>query len=160
MEQILHTEREREICAAEKESVLSEFEIIKSQLQELVTKNINGPDNEKLDLSEFYLDTALYNYKRDVNKQECKNTEIYLKALIEAQDKVSKYLMENCWHPMEVKTKMVLGIFSRTEVSNFPLLPPESFRSRQLTWVHEQRKVEQFLKIADNFSPWMIIDKE
>lgn len=160
VEQILHTEREKEICEAEKEIVLFEFEIIKSQLQELVTKNINGPDNERLDLSEFFLDTALYNYKKDINKQECKSTEIYLKALIEAQDKVSKYLMENCWHPMEVKTQMVFGIFSRTEVSNFPLLPQDSYHDRQLAWVHEQRKVEQFLKIPDNFSPWMIIDKE
>lgn len=125
-----------------------------------MTQNINGPDNEKLELSEFYLDTALYNYKRDLNKLECKNTENYLKALIVAQDKVSKYLMENCWHSMITKSKRVRGIFSRTEIDNFTLFPEDSLTEKQLAWVHEQRKIEQFLKVSDNFTPWMILSEE
>lgn len=86
----LKVEKEKEICLMEKTTMLQEFTEIKETLNNLVTNNIRGPDNERLDLLEFFLDTALHNHKKELNKQECKHTEIYLRALIVAQDKVRR----------------------------------------------------------------------
>lgn len=159
MQGILQINKEQKICQSEKTNILIDLKQIKMIINNLVTANINGPDNEKLELLEFYLDRGLYNQKTDLNKQECKKTEIYHKALIVAQDKVSKYLMENCWDSMQTKSQIVRGIFNRTEVSNFALLPQELVIDR-LDWVHELRKVEQFLKVSDCFTPWAILPEE
>ncbi|KAJ8921824.1 hypothetical protein NQ315_008456 [Exocentrus adspersus] len=160
VEQILQTEKEEAMCSTEKAEILLEFNDIKDTINDLVTKNIEGPDNEKLDLLEFHLDTALYNQKKELNKQECKNTEIYLKALIVAQDKVSKYLMENCWYTMDVKSQAVKGIFSKLNATNYALLPPDPIKESKLAWIQDQRKFEQFLRLRDSFEPWNVMTDE
>ncbi|KAJ8982465.1 hypothetical protein NQ317_000423 [Molorchus minor] len=159
VQRALNIEKEEEICKEEKDDIKKELKEIKSILKHLVTKNIEGPDNERLDMLEFYLDTALYNNKRDQNKSDCKNAETYLKALIEAQDEVSNHLMKNYWEPMDIRGKKACGIFSKSEIGNYVLLPTNQEQLRRTVWIAEQRKVEQFLS-KDTFEPWMMVPKE
>ncbi|KAJ8944589.1 hypothetical protein NQ318_006002 [Aromia moschata] len=99
VQKILETEKEEEICRDEKQAIMKEFLEIQSILTGLVTKNQEAPENEKLDTLEFYLDTALYNKKKEKNKEDCKHVENYLKALIVAQDEVTDHLIKNTGTP-------------------------------------------------------------
>lgn len=76
------------------------FQEIQAILQDLVSENILAPENKKLDLLEFYLDTKLYQLKQQQNKEECKQLETYLKCLIQAQDNVSDYIIKKYYIPM------------------------------------------------------------
>lgn len=159
IQEILKTEEEEKICRAEKESILEEFREIKETLISKVTHNMIGPENEKIDLLEFFLDTAVYNQKKLKNKEECKETEINMKALMVAQDKVTSYLKTNYLQPMGVVGKIIRGIFQRTMATNYVLLPHNETRTRQLAWIEELRKVEQYLSISATFEPWLRLDK-
>ncbi|KAJ8927379.1 hypothetical protein NQ314_020154 [Rhamnusium bicolor] len=152
--------KEEEICEVEKAEILEEFNDIRNELIYLVTNNLNGPENEKLDLQDFYLDTALYNLKKQQNREDCKKTEIYLKALIVAQDTISQYLLKNYWETMEVKGKVMCGIFVSTMATKYTLLPRNMEKVKRLAWVEEQRRVEQFLCFNKSFYPWIIKTEE
>lgn len=160
MESILQTEEDELKCRGEKAAILTQFNEIKSVLVDLVDKNEEGPENERIDLLEFYLDTGAYNQKKLQNKDDCKNTEIYLKALIQAQDKVSKYLMTNYINAMGIAGKLIRGIFVNTLTQSFTLLPPKAYNLSDLSWIEERRKIEQILSLNDSFEPWSNIAKE
>ncbi|XP_060535582.1 cilia- and flagella-associated protein 43 [Cylas formicarius] len=152
--------REEELCKLEKNAVWNEFKDIQRQLRELVTRNLEGPENEKIDLTEFYLDTALYNVMQQNNKEDCKRTETYLRCLIVAQDKVSDYLIKNYWDKMGVIWQQIHGFFSATKATKYCLLPEDEKKLKRLAWAEEQRKVEQFLTSQDSFEPWVMVSRE
>lgn len=138
-----------------KQELLKEFQNIKEILNEMVTRNMNGPENEKVDFVDFYLDTGNYNRKKLKNKRECKEMEIHMKALIIAQDKVTVYLKRTYLLPMGVIGKIIRGIFQKTMATNYVLLPQDEKRLRQLKWIEELRKVEQCMSNTATFQPWL-----
>ncbi|XP_030768231.1 cilia- and flagella-associated protein 43 [Sitophilus oryzae] len=146
---------EEKACRIEKEKIWAEFHDISKTLKALVDQNMETTENKKLDLMEFYLDTALYNKKQLQNKEDCKQTETYLKCLIVAQDKVSNYIIKNYWEPMGIQWGNILGIFSEVKATNYCLLPESQNQLDKLSWVEEQRKVEQFMSSQDTFEPWV-----
>lgn len=125
----------------------------------MVTKNLTGPENEKIDLVEFYLDTGAYQQKKLQNKEKCKETEIYMKALIIAQDKVTSFLKKNYLEPMGVTGKIIRGIFKKTMATNYVLLPPNQAEMRILEWIEEIRKVQQYMSISATLEPWIKMSK-
>lgn len=100
IERLKTIEEEERQCAVERNSILEEFWDIQKSVQQLVDANFSAPDNKKLDLLEFYLDTQSYQKKQQQNKEDCKQLETYLKCLIVAQDKVSQYIIKNYYETM------------------------------------------------------------
>lgn len=160
VQRILKCEREEEICREQKAALLEEFKDIQKTLCDLVTKNLEGPENEKIDLVEFYLDTTTYNLRKAINKEECKTTETYLKSLIEAQDRVSTYLQKNYLDTMHAPGKAIKGIFQPTMATSFILLPPVPSVKSRFQWTEELRKVQQFINLTGSFEPWIQMTKE
>ncbi|XP_050507763.1 cilia- and flagella-associated protein 43 isoform X1 [Diabrotica virgifera virgifera] len=152
--------KEEAFCKAEKNEILEEFYSIQSTLKSLVTSNLRAADIEKIDLLEFYLDTNTYNQRKAKNREECRKTETYLKALIEAQNIVSQYVTKTYWDPMGVRGKVVRGIFQKTIATIYTLLPRNEASIRRLAWVEEQRKIEEFLSVNCIFEPWLKIPPE
>nr|CAH7727119.1 unnamed protein product [Callosobruchus chinensis] len=160
VEEILRIEREEELCRVERKRIMDEFLSIKEALQELVTQNLEGPENEKIDLLEFYLDTSTYFQKRNQNKEDCRYMESYLKALIVAQDKVSEHIIKTYWEPMDVKGRLLKGIFVNTMCNLYVLLPPDQEGLKRLAWIEELRKIEKILASHDLFEPWLPLKKD
>ncbi|VEN41838.1 unnamed protein product [Callosobruchus maculatus] len=160
VEEILRTEREEELCRVERKRIMTEFLSIKKALQQLVTQNLEGPENEKIDLLEFYLDTSTYFQKRNQNKEDCRYMESYLKALIVAQDKVSEHIIKTYWEPMDVKGRLLKGIFVNTMCNLYVLLPPDQEGLKRLAWIEELRKIEKILSAHDQFEPWLPLKKD
>nr|CAI5834168.1 unnamed protein product [Callosobruchus analis] len=156
----LPEEREEQLCRVERKRIMTEFLSIKKALQELVTRNLEGPENEKIDLLEFYLDTSTYFQKRNQNKEDCRYMESYLKALIVAQDKVSEHIIKTYWEPMDVKGRLLKGIFVNTMCNLYVLLPPDQEGLKKLAWIEELRKIEKILATHDLFEPWLPLKKD
>ncbi|CAH1176208.1 unnamed protein product [Phaedon cochleariae] len=160
VDRIMKLEKEEEQCRAEKGEIVKELNDIKKTLTELVTSNLEGPENEKIDLVEFYLDSSAYHQKKIANREKCKRTEVYLKALMEAQDRVSQHIIKTYLEPMGVPGRIIRGIFQNSMATNYTLLPPNQAELMRLAWVEEQRKLEQFLSMNDTFEPWVYISNE
>lgn len=148
------------MCAVEKGSIMVEFQNIKSTLVDLVSKNQTGPENEKLDLGEFYLDSALLANKQNINKEDIKNREMYLKALIVAQDKVSDHLKTNYLAIMDKPSTCIRGIFHPSKVDSYGLLPSDKNMENRFKWILEMRKVHRILETTGNFFPWIPMSQE
>ncbi|CAH1968983.1 unnamed protein product [Acanthoscelides obtectus] len=160
VEEILRIEKEKQLCRVERKRIMDEFLSIKRTLNDLVTQNLEGPENERIDLHEFYLDTSTYVQKRNKNIEDCRYMDRYLKALIVAQDKVSDHIIKTYWEPMDVKGRLLKGIFVNTMCNLYVLLPPDQESLKRLAWIEELRKIEKILATHDLFEPWLSMTKD
>lgn len=149
------TKREELSCRVERDNILAEFKSIKTELGRLLTANIEGPDNEKLDLQEFNLDVDLKEELIRQSQDDCQRTKIYLESLIVAQDKVTQWLKTFCWDSMAIIGQSICGIFSNFQVDNYVLVPFEQAMQQNLNLVDEYRKLEIQLATDDTFQPWL-----
>ncbi|XP_031334791.1 cilia- and flagella-associated protein 43 isoform X2 [Photinus pyralis] len=148
--------RERIACAQERHDILLEFTKIQYEIKELLTKNLEGPENERLDIQEFNLDIALKQEKTLQSQEECKRTKQYLEALIVAQDNVSKWIKQFCWNPMKVQGQDLGAIFEEFIVENYVLLDHDvGFTTNTLEVVTELRNLEQNMSKGDSLEPWV-----
>jgi hypothetical protein len=69
----------------------------------LLKKNYINPPEEKVPVSAFYLDEKTRTEKIRRTQNKCKEVELYLKALIVAQDKLCETLKQRYWNTMETK---------------------------------------------------------
>lgn len=160
VEELKKIEKERIKCEAERNSILQEFRSIQKELQQLLTQNIEGPENERLDLKEFNLNTTLFETKAAYNRDLRRATEVYLKHLIEAQNKITEYMMVNFWNNMKVPGTAILGIFANFEVTNYVLRYPDPNKEEILKWIRHVRGIERFLNELNTFHPWEPITEE
>lgn len=73
----------------------------------LLEKNYTNLPEEKLSISAFDLDEGTREVKRSKAQKRCHEIELYLKALIVAQDRQCEVLKEKCWNTMETKGRKV-----------------------------------------------------
>ncbi|KAK5649933.1 hypothetical protein RI129_000962 [Pyrocoelia pectoralis] len=156
VEKINREIRERIECATERHDILLEFVSIQHEIKELLTKNLEGPDNERLDIQEFNLDIALKHEMTLQSQEKCKRTKQYLEALIDAQDKVSKWIKQFCWDPMRVQGQDLSAIFENFIVENYVLLDHDvGFTRNTLEVVTELRNLETKMSKDDTLEPWV-----
>lgn len=148
-------EKESELCAEERAIILQDFKIIQSEIQELLTINLEGPDNEKIPIQDFNLDTEYADRLKSESAKLCEQTKNYLEALIVAQDKVTKWCKGYFWSRMLVQGQSIWSIFGNFDVQNYALFPERPEKQIQLLSTEEQRKTEQFLAKHDSFKPWI-----
>lgn len=148
-------EREAEICAEERANILDEFKIIQGEVQELLTQNIEGPENEIIPIQEFNLEIEYANHLKSESIKKCEQTKAYLEALIAAQDKVTKWCKAYFWDRMFVQGKSIWAIFGNFDVENYVLLPNSNEKEAKAALVEQLRKTEDLLAKYDSFQPWM-----
>ncbi|KAK4881574.1 hypothetical protein RN001_004893 [Aquatica leii] len=156
VDQINREIRERIQCAQERHDILLEFVTIRHLIKQLLTKNLEGPDNEKLDIQCFNLDTALKEEKTLKSQEECKRTKQYLEALIVAQDQVSNWIKDFCWNPMKVQGQDTSAILENWVVENYALHKQDSSVSEtRLNLITELRNLETQMAKKDSLEPWI-----
>ncbi|RZB40350.1 WD repeat-containing protein 96 [Asbolus verrucosus] len=160
VEELKKIEQERIKCKVERTAIVKEFKSIQEELQHLLTENIEGPDNEKLNLMEFNLNIKLYEQKAEHHKKVCKATEIYLKHLIEAQNQISQFMLDNFWAKMRIPGTAIKAIFAHFEVWNYVLLPKNVETEEILKWIRHQRRIERYLSEMNSFHPWVPMPEE
>ncbi|GJQ81907.1 hypothetical protein Trydic_g3740, partial [Trypoxylus dichotomus] len=155
MEQMKKTEEEYLKCEKQRKNILKRFRQIKRMVGELLTKNLEGPENEYLDVQDFNLDTELKEQRWLENNEKCKETKIYLEKLIVAQDKVSQWIKEYCWDTMAEPGKSIFGIFTDLEVENYVLLPDDPQQMEIVKYIEEHRAIEEMMANTEIFEPWV-----
>lgn len=138
----------------EKKEIIAEFKRIRREVQDLLTKNIEGPDNEKLDIQEFNLDEDLKEKLLYANVKQCGRLKRYYEQVIVAQDKVSAWIKSFCWDSMSEKRKSIWAIFGNFDVQNYVLLPNDGELEEVLKCLEEQRTIEALMACEDKFEPW------
>ncbi|KAK9882218.1 hypothetical protein WA026_019732 [Henosepilachna vigintioctopunctata] len=151
-------EQERKLCEGEKASILAEFQEIREELRNLLNQNLEGPDNEKLDLVEFNLNTKYFDDMKEKNRVECKETEQHMKKYTAALNKVCDNIKKQCYDTMQVHQRKIVGISSGVNVQKYAILPPDGSKMEELSWVKEQMKLERFVNDDDTFRPWEPIE--
>lgn len=148
-------DKESEICAAERLSILQEFHAIQREIKKLLTKNLEGPENERISIQEFNLETNYVEHQRIRSLARCRQARLYLEALIEAQNKVSKWCKEYFWDSMFVQGKSIWAIFGSFDVQNYVLLHDCDIKSDALRKIEQQRRTEELMAKYDRFRPWV-----
>lgn len=149
-------EKETQLCKDERQSILNEFKCIQQDIQELLTKNLEGPENERIPIQEFNLETDYAQEQRQRSKIECKRTKLYLERLIEVQDQVAKWCKINFYDKMSVQGKALWAIFDNFAVQNYVLLKDHGNNNQELiSRIEEQRHMEELMAKYDRFQPYV-----
>lgn len=146
--------KEHQVCMKERDDIFNEFRIIQEEVQELLTKNIEGPESEVLDIQKFNLDTEHAEQQKLWSTVRCKHTKLYLEELIAAQDTVSKWCRKYFWERMSVQGKSVWTINDNFDLQNYVLFKHEC-DSDELNVVEGKRKIEDLMARYDSFHPWI-----
>ena len=155
--EIMKVIKEYKRCKKNRQSILKKFGEIQKSVQTLLTMNLEGPENEYLDVQDFNLDNELRERQIVENKQKCDETKRYLEALMLAQDKVSNWIKTFCWDTMALPGRSIFGIFSNADVQKYALLPKDENEEEIVNRIEEQRRIEEMMSRDDMFEPWAVI---
>lgn len=150
-------EKEFQLCKNERESILNEFRCIQQELQQLFTKNLEGPENERIPIQEFNLETDFALEQKQQSKIECRRTKLYLEKLIEAQDKVAKWCKMYFHDRMGVQGKSLWAIFDNFVVDNYVLLKIQGSNEDIINKIGKQRRMEELMAKYDKFQPYLLL---
>lgn len=156
-QEINKREQERIECDKERKDILQEFYEIRRNVQRLLTANIEGPDDEKLNIQEFNMDLEMKQLKIEQNHEDCKRMHAYLLALIAAQDKVSQWIKGLCWEHMSVQQVAIYAMYQNYSVTNYILMDMDYRCTDLIKPLQEYRRTEKLLSDYDMFRPWTLI---
>lgn len=160
MQEINLREKERKTCEKERSDIWKNFVSIRNAVQELLTANIEGPDNEKLNLQVFNIDLALKNEKLQKSKEDCEKMRAYLLAKIIAQDKVTNFIKSFCLSNISVPCKSINAFYENYDVTNYTITTNNYFSSETFLLLSTFREIEKFICTKDIFKPWDPLTKE
>lgn len=147
-------EKQRKSCIKERYYILEEFKVIQQEVQDLLTKNLEGPENEVLDVQKFNLDSEYSEEQRLWSATRCKHAKIYLETLIVAQDNVTKWCKNFFWDRMDVQGKAIRAISDNFYLRNYVMLPHDQ-NNDIIKAIEEKRRVEDLMARQDSFQPWI-----
>lgn len=147
-------EKEHKSCWRERKYIMDEFKVIQEEVQQLLTTNMEGPENEILDVQKFNLDTEYAEEQKLWSAVRCKHAKLYLEALIVAQDNVTKWCKRYFWDRMNVQGKAIWAICDNFDIRNYVMLPGD-INSDKLKIIEEKRRIEDLMARLDTFRPWI-----
>lgn len=154
VEELLKVERERRACLTERKAIIASFKQLRREVRSLLIGNLEGPENEKLDIQEFNLDEEFKERVAFRNQIECDNAKKYYEQVIIAQNKVTQWIKRTCWDPISIQRKSILAFFASMDVENYPLFPLSDKEINYFEKVEEARLIELLLSYEDSFKPW------
>lgn len=121
---------------------LNSLEVIKNNLLEIITKNENAEEMEKLEKEEFCIDLE----KRDEVYKCCESDQERLKQQanqqIEIQQKIFSRIKEQTYDQMEVHLKAINGVRDNIIVYNYQVKKQSPTEKNHLNKVLQMRKIE------------------
>lgn len=155
VENLKKTQQEYKRCEVQRKSIFKKFKQIQKFVQQLLSKNLEGPEDEYLDIQDFNLDTELKETKWHENHGRCKQTKTYMEKLVVAEDQVSEWIKEFCWNTMRNQGQTLFGIFSEIWVENYVLLPENPKDLELANFIEEHRILEEMMAHNEIFEPWV-----
>lgn len=147
-------------CQEERVDIWNKFLSIRNSIRQLLTANIEGPDNEKLNLQMFNIDLELKREKLKKSREDCERMKAYLLAKIVAQDKVTNFIKSYCLDVMSMPGKSINAFYENYEVTNYTTVRDSFFSAESFLLLCTFREMESFVSSKDMFRPWSIVNKE
>ncbi|CAH1259175.1 CFAP43 [Branchiostoma lanceolatum] len=125
-----------------KKELRSQIRDMRRTIHSMMAENAERPDIEKLDRSEFNLDTA----EQKRMQADADDRVAALREELEFKMLALQYLRDlikrECWDSMKVKGRNVLAFHTNTDVSNYPLRERTKQEADEVARVTRIRKIE------------------
>ncbi|XP_019644439.1 PREDICTED: cilia- and flagella-associated protein 43-like isoform X1 [Branchiostoma belcheri] len=125
-----------------KKDLRSQIRDMRRTIHSMMAENAERPDIEKLDRSEFNLDTA----EQKRMQADADSRVAALREELEFKMLALQYLRDlikrECWDSMKVKGRNVLAFHTNTDVSNYPLRERTKVEMDEVARVTRIRKIE------------------
>lgn len=147
-------EQEANLYRKERESILNDFQILKQKLKQLIDKNDQASEEEKLPIEAFNIDK--WGTEIKVQKaQDDRDLEMEkMKKWHQDENKTIDLIIDRTWNKMKTKALTIRGIFTKLRVENYPLLQESLADAQKLEQVKLWRQMENRVSINDTFLPW------
>ncbi|XP_059620690.1 cilia- and flagella-associated protein 43-like, partial [Phlebotomus argentipes] len=145
--------RERQKYQEKRDSILRDLDNLRREIGKLLDNNEVCPDEEKLPIHEFNLDSnhvenMIKRAERDRQEEIGK-----MQEFIAAQNEITEWIRKSCWDQMSVKSTKVRGIFSSLFIENYPVLQIDEIWEKRLSQIMMWIRLEN-LTNSDKFLPW------
>ncbi|XP_042358212.1 cilia- and flagella-associated protein 43 [Plectropomus leopardus] len=134
---------ENEQYSETKENFRKTFKELHDTIQEMMHKNENIPDIERLEQQEFNLDDEEQRRLEAMVEQEVARVRNEVKWEILAKCYLGDVQRRECWDSMKVKGKAIKAFHSEHEVKNYPLKERTEKEVEDLRRVQNMRKIEE-----------------
>ncbi|KAJ8674410.1 hypothetical protein QAD02_005672 [Eretmocerus hayati] len=152
--------KESETFGKKREAVLSDYTNLKNKVIELLNKNENSSDMERLPIAAFALDENFRERSLKKAKDERQDVQNRLESDCLERDRVVHWIQKSFWDQQKVLAQSICGIFDDTEVSNYAM-------SADVTVSHDLAAFSRFLFQVvreltnfDDIKPWVMYSKE
>ena len=150
--QILHKEKLN--WSNKKEEIIMEFSALKNKIKDLLDKNENYSEFNKLPISYFALDKTLREKKIKVSKDERAEVKHELELDCEERVRIAKWIKKEYWDPQTVLAKSIFGIFDNTEVANYTICAEKLGTSDFYEYALFARNIFKELTRSGSISHW------
>lgn len=151
---IMQTQEDVLVCRFDREMLLKDLNETKATIQNLITLNLEGPENQMLELTEFNLNLNAYKELCKKTDDECEYLNKYYRKLIVEQDKVFNYIKTNFYDIMMVPERQLYALFQNHCVANYSLPLPNIEQLERIENIEEYEKLESLCAPTDRFYPW------
>ncbi|GAB0093714.1 uncharacterized protein DMENIID0001_088880 [Sergentomyia squamirostris] len=153
VQEMEHTNRVRQKYQAQRDSIMKDLDYLRREVGKLLDNNEICPEEEKLPIHEFNLDSShvenmIKKAKRDRQDQISK-----MQEFIRAQNDITEWIRKSCWDQMTVKSIKVRGIFTNLFIENYPVLKLDGIWEKHLNQIRMWIRLEN-LSNSDKFLPW------
>lgn len=130
-----------------------QMQILRKGVQVLVDQNEEKPDDERLSIQQFNLNESHHKLLHQEAHSADLDTKSDMLKLIEKEKGIQQWLLDNCWHKMEVKSTSIKGIFENIQTENFSLYCVDPEEEQRLSTAILRFRIEQ-LTNSDIFRPF------
>ncbi|XP_055684222.1 cilia- and flagella-associated protein 43 [Lutzomyia longipalpis] len=144
---------ERQKYQERRDAILRDLDNLRREIGKLLDNNEICPDEEKLPIHEFNLDSN--RVENMIKKAERdRQAEIgKMQEFMAAQNEITVWIRKSCWDQMSVKSTKVRGIFTDLFIENYPVLEMNGIWEKRLSQILMWIQLEN-LTNADKFLPW------
>jgi hypothetical protein len=131
-----------------KEEIMSELNVIKSKLNELLDENNRVSEIERLERDEFVIDIEKQARSLDEGEQTCEDIRKEAEKTVLKLELLRDRVVQKTWEKMEIPSKAVKSIKGDTLIFNYSLRKKTPEESKRLQQIVTFRKCELREKIA------------
>lgn len=140
-----------------RQEITLQMQILRKEIHHLLDQNEMRPEDEKLPIQQFNLNETHHELLHQEAHSADLDTKQEMLRLIEKEKSIQRWLMENCWQVMDVKSTLIKCIFWENCVENFSLLLEDPEMLSKLDKAVKRFKIEQLIN-SDVFQPFAPIN--
>lgn len=125
-----------------RDQLFKSLSAFKSTFKELMQRNEEGSDIERLGLQEFAIDLEQRDKLLREEEEKVNKTREAITITYKGKELIAEKVKEQCWDSMNVKGMMFTSFKSGQEVHNFPLRNPSPEEASRTAKIHHLRKMQ------------------